>query len=318
MTSGRIHTIPVPPEADGKRLDVFLTEHLPECSRSFIANLIQHDRVFTGEARVRKAGVRVRSGECIRIDIPEPEPIETPPEPIPIHPLYEDEAILVLDKQPGLVVHPAPGHASGTLVNAILFHCSNLASIGGKIRPGIVHRLDKDTSGVLVVAKSDTAQNGLAIQFKQRLVRKTYVALVCGRMNTPEGRIDLPIGRHPVDRKKMSVHAAKSRKAVSCWRIQERFEKATLLEIDIQTGRTHQIRVHLSAIGHPIAGDAVYGRKMALGRHARLVAMMPRPMLHAWKLAFHHPVTGDWMSFCAPIPTDMAEILGILRMEASS
>jgi 23S rRNA pseudouridine1911/1915/1917 synthase len=316
MTSGSIHTIAVPPEADGKRLDVFLTGHLGECSRSFIANLIQHDRVTIAESRVRKAGMRVRSGDCIRIHIPEPEPIETPPEPIPIHPLYEDDAILVLDKQPGLVVHPAPGHASGTLVNAILFHCSNLASIGGKIRPGIVHRLDKDTSGVLVVAKSDVAQNDLMQQFKQRLVQKTYLALVCGGMKTPQGLIDLPIGRHPVDRKKMSVHATKSRKAVSCWRVQERFEKATLLEIDIHTGRTHQIRVHLSAIGHPIAGDSVYGRKMPLGRDARLVAMLSRPMLHAWKLGFHHPVTGAWMSFCAPIPTDMTEILGILRREA--
>ena len=232
------------------------------------------------------------------------------PEPIPIDILYQDNDIIVLNKQPGMVVHPAPGHYSGTLVNALLYHCPELEGIGGEIRPGIVHRLDKDTSGVMVVAKNSVAHHDLALQFKLRHIKKKYLALVYGRMQSESGTVSLPIGRHPVDRKKMSIHSRKSRMAETTWRVRKRFSRATLVELGLKTGRTHQIRVHCAAIKHPVVGDSVYGgRKVEKNTTNDLLRSVPRQMLHAWQLEFTHPTKQKTLCFEAPIPPDMTDIL---------
>ena len=214
------------------------------------------------------------------------------------------------------MVHPAPGHHSGTLVNALLYHCPKLEGIGGALRPGIVHRLDKDTSGVLVVAKNDRAHLNLSRQFKSRQVKKKYLALVYGKMESDSGSVSLPIGRHPVDRKKMSTNSRKSRVAETTWQIRERFESASLIEVDLKTGRTHQIRVHCAAIKHPVIGDKVYGprktgRNATYGKH--IFESIPRQMLHAWRIELTHPVTEAMVSFEAPIPTDMQAVIAALR-----
>jgi len=216
----------------------------------------------------------------------------------------------VINKPPGIVVHPAPGHHSGTLVNALLYHCPKLEGIGGEIRPGIVHRLDKDTSGVMVVAKNSAAHQDLALQFKSRRIKKKYLALVYGRMASDSGRVELPIGRHPVERKKMSTHSRKSRLAETTWQVRKRFAQATLLEIHLKTGRTHQIRVHCAAIKHPVVGDSVYGgRKAGKSMAYDLLKSVPRQMLHAWQLEFAHPKTQKMRCFEAPIPSDIGDIL---------
>jgi 23S rRNA pseudouridine1911/1915/1917 synthase len=250
--------------------------------------------------------------------------VEFRPEPIALHILYEDAHILVINKQPGLVAHPSPGHYSGTLVNALLYHCPDLVGIGGEIRPGIVHRLDKDTSGTMVVAKTASAHENLAHQFKTRKIQKTYLAIVYGEMQAEEGAIRLPIGRHPVDRKRMSTTSRKSRQAESRWRVQQRFQGITILEFDLKTGRTHQIRVHCAAINHPIVGDAVYGpHKLSKNKIkksssipdtiADLVQTVRRQMLHAWRLGFTHPAENKIMTFESPIPSDMANLIDSLR-----
>jgi 23S rRNA pseudouridine1911/1915/1917 synthase len=226
----------------------------------------------------------------------------------------------VINKNPGLVVHPAPGHYSGTLVNALLYHCPDLSGVGGEIRPGIVHRLDKNTSGTLVVAKTASAHEDLARQFKDRRVQKKYLALVFGEMTATAGTIELPIGRHPVDRKRMSTKSRKGRKAKTAWRVRKQFRGMTLLELDLKTGRTHQIRVHCAAVGHAIIGDPVYCPRKYLKKLPQHLAnitddvfnsikSVQRQMLHAWKLGFVHPHTGDWMVFESPLPADMREIL---------
>jgi len=227
--------------------------------------------------------------------------------------------MVVINKQPGLVVHPAPGHTSGTLVNALLYHCSALGGIGGKIRPGIVHRLDKDTSGVLVAAKNDAAHLQLARQFKSREVQKRYLAMVHGRVKEDRGSVVLSIGRHPVDRKKMSTRSRKARGAETRWKVRERLDGVTLLELDLKTGRTHQIRVHCAAIGHPVVGDSVYGGRRRLdlsgkGQNGSLPIKVARQMLHARWLQLAHPVTEALMSFEAPLPADMAGLIEVLRI----
>ncbi len=313
------HLLIVPNEADGKRIDLFLTDAIPGMSRSHAAGRIKEGHVWVEGVAVRKSGVRLRSGQAVRVRIPDPVPIEAHPEAIPLDVLYEDDHLLVINKQAGLVVHPAPGHADGTLVNAVLHHCDRLSSIGGCIRPGIVHRLDKDTSGVLIVTKTDAAQTGLTEQFKNRHIQKTYLALVVGRMPQSDGIIDLPIGRHPVDRKKMSVRATRSRNALTLWHEREVFSGISLLEIEIKTGRTHQIRVHMAAMGHPVAGDAVYGGRLPqTSASSRWASLIRRPMLHAWKIGFTHPVTGRPMACCAPLAPDMEAVLTALRETDSS
>jgi len=232
--------------------------------------------------------------------------------------ISEDEDLLVVDKPAGMVVHPAAGHFQDTMVNAILYHCQNLSGIGGILRPGIVHRLDKGTSGLLAVAKSDEAHHGLAGQFKRHEVKKTYTALVYGNPKEDEGQIDLPVGRHPVDRKKMSTKSRRSKEALTTWKVQERFGVATMLDVHIMTGRTHQIRVHLSALGLPVIGDSVYGNpKRADAVHNTFVRSklktMKRQALHAAKIGFVHPVTCREMMFSSPLPDDMADLADFLR-----
>jgi len=304
--------IPISQPDAGQRLDSLISTHFSERSRAYLASLIR-DGLIMVKGESKKPGYRVKAGDIITGQFPAAEPIEALPEPIHIQPVFEDSHILVINKQPGLVVHPAPGHVSGTLVNAILFHCPDMEGIGGKIRPGIVHRLDKDTSGCLVIAKTEMAHHHLAGQFKDRTVQKNYLAIVHGRMKTDSGVIDLPIGRHTTDRKKMSVHSHVSRQALTIWQTREEFRDATLIDVRIKTGRTHQIRVHCAAIHHPVVGDLVYGLKK-FGRflpHALTDA--PRQMLHAWKLGLIHPATGTPMIFESPLPTDMNACLESLR-----
>jgi 23S rRNA pseudouridine1911/1915/1917 synthase len=232
--------------------------------------------------------------------------------------------LLVVNKSPGMVVHPSPGHHQGTLVNALMHHCPNLSGISGSLRPGIVHRLDKDTSGALVVAKNSRAMHHLAAQFKSREVRKHYLAMVYGIPETDGGTIDLPIGRHPVDRKKMSVNTRKPRSALTHWRIKETFKGACLLELDIRTGRTHQIRVHCLSMGHPVIGDAVYGnggdkKRLAAKSEAmrRAVKQLDRQMLHAWRIAFNHPETGARLKVEAPVPEDLRVVMAQFKAIAN-
>ncbi len=314
---GAITTIVVDEPDSGKRLDVLIAARISECSRSLAASLIRNKQIWV-QGSPKKPGYRVIIGDVISVQIPPPEPVSYEPEPIPIDILYEDEHLIVVNKQPGLVVHPAPGHYTGTLVNGLLYHCPGLAGIGGEIRPGIVHRLDKDTSGALVVAKNDPAHQNLAMQFKSRKIIKEYLALVHGEMNFESGTISLPIGRHPVDRKRMSTISRKGRIAETLWKVRERFLGATLVEVNLKTGRTHQIRVHFAAIKHPIIGDSVYCGRKAEKRLAKvntlnILKLAPRQMLHAWHLGFTHPFTEKNMFFEAPIPKDMEEVINAFR-----
>lgn len=297
-----IFTIHAEHPDSGKRLDAVVAAHLSDLSRAFAATLIRNGVVRVNEES-RKPGYRVKPGDVIQGSIPPPVPISYTPEPIPLDILYEDADLIVVNKPWGLVVHPAPGHVSGTLVNGLLYHCPGLEGIGGKLRPGIVHRLDKDTSGTLVVAKSGPIHHHLSRQFKSRHVKKKYLALVAGEMESDSGVVKLPIGRHPIHRKKMSTESSTGRSAETVWRVRKRFSGISMLELDLKTGRTHQIRVHCAAIRHPIIGDAVYGRR-ATGK-----IPVPEPpgrqMLHAWQLGFTHPNSEHWMQFESPIPEDM-------------
>jgi 23S rRNA pseudouridine1911/1915/1917 synthase len=312
-------TIFVEEPDSGRRLDVVVGSRIPDLSRSYAAGLITKAKILV-DGQARKPGYRVKPGDTIRAEIPTPQPIESTAEPIPLQILYEDADIVVINKQPGLVVHPAPGHTSGTLVNAVLYHCPQLGAIGGEIRPGIVHRLDKDTSGTMVVAKNAQALEALAQQFKTRTVRKKYLALVYGVLKTDEGTIKLPIGRHPVHRKQMSTATRKGRQSETSWRIHKRFQFFTLLELTLKTGRTHQIRVHCAAMNHPVVGDPIYRHRKLLKNYdklfktlpsplADLLQKIPRQMLHAWQLGFVHPQTGRDMSFESPIPADMQALI---------
>lgn len=308
-------TILVEPPDSGKRLDLYIASCISDCSRSVATNLIRNGTIRV-QGMVRKPGYRIKAGDEICGCIPPPMPVISKPEPIPIEILHEDDDIIVINKQPGLVVHPAPGHHSGTLVNALLYHCPKLEGIGGALRPGIVHRLDKDTSGVLVVAKNDRAHHHLSKQFKSRQVKKQYLALVYGKMESDSGSVSLSIGRHPVDRKKMSTNSRKSRVAETTWQIRERFELASLIEVNLKTGRTHQIRVHCAAIKHPVMGDNVYGprktgKNVTYGKN--LFGSVTRQMLHACRIVITHPVTKAMVSFEAPIPPDMKAVITALR-----
>jgi len=301
-------------EHAGERLDNVVAQQVTGCSRSMAANFIREGQIRVRN-EIKKPGYRVKAGDIISGRIPAPEPIACEPEAITLSLLHEDDDIVVISKPAGMVVHPAPGHFSGTLVNAILYHCPKLEGIGGKIRPGIVHRLDKDTSGILVVAKTAAAQVHLAAQFKDRSLQKTYLALVSGRMKTSSGIIDLPIGRHPVDRKKMSVLSKRNRDARTLWRVKELFDAASFLEVEIKTGRTHQIRVHCAAIKHPIVGDVVYGYRNSGAHLPSILKTVTRQMLHAWRMAFTHPATGEKIQLESPIPEDMLRVLNGLRMK---
>ena len=301
----------------GQRLDLLIASRISDCSRSAAANLIREKKIRVNGI-IQKPGYRVRPGDEIRGKFLPPEPLISNAEPVDIDILFEDKDMIVLDKQPGMVVHPAPGHHTGTLVNGLLYHCPELEGVGDRLRPGIVHRLDQDTSGVLVVAKNARAHHSLSLQFKSRQVNKEYIALVYGKLAADSGTITLPIGRHPVDRKKMSPHGRKRRTAETWWRVRERFKHTTLLEINLKTGRTHQIRVHCAAVNHPIVGDAVYGGQKAwkrAGDENGVLRSVSRQMLHAWRIEFIHPGTASMVSFEAPIAQDLAKLLAALRQE---
>lgn len=301
------------------RLDQFLTGALPEISRAQLKRLIDEQQVLV-DGKAAKAGLKLKGGESVSVQVPEPEPVETPPQDIPLHIIYEDSDLIVIDKPAGLVVHPAPGHAGGTLVNALLFHCQDLSGIGGELRPGIVHRLDKDTSGVMVATKNDASHQCLAAQFKKHSIRRRYVALVYGLMKTATGTIEQPIGRHPTQRKKMSGQSRQGRHAVTHWRTLGRFDqdRLSLLELALETGRTHQIRVHCAELGHPLVGDPTYGQKNRLQsvRDAglkQLLQALGRQALHARLLGFEHPLTGQHLEFSSPLPNDMQAIVSYLQ-----
>ncbi len=285
----------------GERLDKIVSSRL-DLSRSQVQKLIE-DGFVTINGHVGKSNHRVNAGEVISVEVPPPEPGTAQPENLPLAILYEDEDILVVNKPAGMVVHPAAGHSNGTLVNAVLGHAPGLV-VGNAERPGIVHRLDRDTSGLIVIAKNDASLKALQAQFAGRTVHKTYLALVGGNVGVPQGKIEAPLARDPHDRKKFAVKAsATARQAVTYFRVAQRLGEYTLLEVEPHTGRTHQIRVHLAFIKHPIVGDAVYGRKANKGLG------LERQFLHAWRLALAHPRTGQAMEFTAALPSDLQEAL---------
>jgi 23S rRNA pseudouridine1911/1915/1917 synthase len=289
--------------AEIQRLDKLLLGRHPDFSRSRIEGLIKAGFVTVNGAVAEKAGMKVSDDDEIEVEIPPPVPAIPQPEDIPLDVIFEDDDILVLNKAPGMVVHPAPGHFTGTLVNALLFHCSDLAGIGGVARPGIVHRLDQYTSGTMVIAKSQKAMESLVKAFASHTsVEKTYLAVCRGRPRLDSGRIENLIGRHPVDRKRMAILEKDGKRAVTNWRVVKYVDGLSVIECRIETGRTHQIRVHMASLGCPVIGDAVYG-KPALDR--RLSPPPPRQMLHAWKLKLWHPLEGRQMEFVSPIPEDM-------------
>jgi 23S rRNA pseudouridine1911/1915/1917 synthase len=313
MPTDTVTTITVDAEHAGSRLDRFLAAVLDTISRSQVQKLIKDGHVNV-DGRPAKPNLPLKVGQSVVVEIPEPIESSVAAEPIPVPIFYQDEDIVVVDKPAGMVVHPAAGHASGTLVNALLHSVDDLSGIGGEKRPGIVHRLDKGTSGLMVVAKHDAAHEALAQQFHDRQVDKEYIALVWGEVQ-PGRRIDTPIGRDPENRKKMSARARRSREAVTRVIRTEPLTRAlTLAVVAIHTGRTHQIRVHLSAIGHPVVGDALYG-----GVHRRVpgdlraVTRLERPFLHAARLAFRHPVDGRRMEFTSSLPADLQSVLVQLR-----
>ena len=301
----------VPPEQRGQRLDRFLTAFLGSHSRSQLQKLIA-DGLVTVEGRTAKANLALRDGDRVRIELPEAVASEAEGEALPLEILYQDDDLAIVNKPAGMVVHPAAGHASGTLVNALLHHLSGLSGIGGELRPGIVHRLDRGTSGVMVVAKHDAAHQELSRQFHDREVEKEYIALVWGVVQAGR-RIDAAIGRDPSDRQKMSSRSKYAREAVTRITRAMPLPGLTLCQVAIHTGRTHQIRVHLSAIGHPVVGVSVYGgvhRRVA--GDIRAVQRLERPFLHAARLVFTHPRDGRRMEFTAPLPDDLQDVLDAL------
>jgi 23S rRNA pseudouridine1911/1915/1917 synthase len=313
-TEEKSFSIRVTTKDQGRRIDQFLSQADLNLSRSQVKHLIEQNHILLNQ-RAAKPGARLKSGDIISGIVPAPQPLSLIPESVSLNVLYEDASIIVIDKPSGMVVHPAPGNPAGTLVNALLYHCKDLSGINGALRPGIVHRLDKETSGAMVVAKDDEAYHQLIKQFKNRSVEKVYLAIAYGTIKQNEGLIDAPIGRHPDQRKKMSIRTTRGRVALTQWKVLERFNSFTFLEIYPKTGRTHQIRVHLSAMGHPLLGDPLYGRKTTVqdSKLRECIKRMNRQALHAHQLEFNHPQTGERIRFVAPIPQDMKETLEYLR-----
>lgn len=306
--SGRM-AYAVIPDTEGKRIDIQASE-LSGMTRSRIQTLIESG-LLTVNGSVPKPNYKTRTGDEILITLPE-ETGELIPENIPLDVLFMDDALIVVNKPPGMVVYPSVGHEGGTLMNAIAFHAGRLASVGGPLRPGIVHRIDKDTSGVMIVALDDTAYYNLVAQFKDRSIFRKYLTLIYGDMKTNSGEISLKIGRSETDRKKMSTRVRDGKEALTRWVVVERYPGATLIEAKLGTGRTHQIRVHFSSVGHPVLGDTTYGKKTALMVRGRKV-LFPRQMLHAEVLGFTHPITGAYMEFRREMPEDMREAIRQLR-----
>ncbi|MDH7499695.1 MAG: RluA family pseudouridine synthase [candidate division NC10 bacterium] len=293
----------------GQRLDAYLSSR-SGLSRSQIQRLIREGRVLVG-GRPGEKSQRIHSGDRVRLSLPPPTPSELLPEEIPLQILFEDPSLIVLNKEPGMVVHPSPGHSSGTLVHALLHHCPQMKGIGGMGRPGIIHRLDKETSGLLIVAKTEAAHRFLSQQFKSRKVKKEYLALVVGRVAEDQGAVEVAIGRSLRDRKKMGVRTSRGRAALTRYRVLERLSQFTLLRVSPETGRTHQIRVHLAHLGHPILWDPLYGgKRRSVGKTEGGLRVEPeRQMLHAWRIGFLHPSSEQPLSFEAPLPLDFLRVL---------
>ena len=295
-------------EEAGQRVDKLLSAALEDMTRSAVQNLIESGCVTCG-GKVLSKSAKLKPGELIQVELPEVRPLEVLPENIPLDIVYEDGDLLVVNKPKGMVVHPAPGHENGTLVNALLYHCGDsLSGINGVARPGIVHRIDKDTSGLLMVAKNDFAHTRLAEQIQAHTFTREYSAVVYGAFKVESGTVDQPLGRHPTDRKKMAVlpGSPSARQAVTHFWVVKRFQEFTQLRLRLETGRTHQIRVHMAYLGHPVAGDPVYGPK-------KVIASLEGQCLHAGKIGFVHPRTGEYMEFQAPLPLYFTEFLRKLK-----
>ncbi len=296
----------VTPSNENSRIDVFLVAQKElALSRSQAQKLIRRARVRINGKKPRKAGLKVKVGDKVQVHLPQPREYQIQAEAIPISIVYEDPELIVIDKPAGMVVHPAPGHCSGTLVNALLHHCGPLPEISGPLRPGIVHRLDKDTSGLLAVSKTERAYRSLVKQLKAHLVNRIYQALVKGNIKVAAGVIDAPIGRNPVNRKKMAV-VSSGKRAISHFRVLEKYPGYSLLAVELETGRTHQIRVHLAYMGYPVVGDMIYGKCKDKSR-------IQRQALHAARLEFTHPASGEHLSFFSPLPADMKELVAKLQ-----
>lgn len=308
------------PDDEGRRLDVFVSETWPQLSRAQAKRLIDGGGVTVGGA-AKKPSFPLKTGDEVTVVLPEPEPSRLVPEAIPLDIVYEDRYLLLVNKPAGMTVHPAAGARRGTLVHALLHHCDDLSGIGGVLRPGIVHRLDKGTSGLLVVAKTDLAHRHLADQIKSRSLKRIYRALVWGDPEGDEGVVEAPVGRHPTDRKKMAVVNSGGKYAVTRYKVIKRYEFLSLMELALGTGRTHQVRTHMAYLGHPVFGDPEYGgRRKALnalrGRLAKegaeLLKGIDRQALHAWRLSLVHPITSERLDFTAPLPEDIGDILDSL------
>jgi 23S rRNA pseudouridine1911/1915/1917 synthase len=317
-----IHTLRVSAPEAGQRLDVYLTRALAEVSRTRVRTLIDEQAVLVND-RPSKPSYKVRAGDRIEVELPPPPVLTVNPEPLPLTIVYEDEDMLVVEKPAGMVVHPGAGVSGGTLANALCFHVRNLPARGEATRPGIVHRLDRETSGLLVVAKTGRAHDALAEQFARREVRKFYLALVIGRVAEREGRIAAPIGRHPTHRTMMAVRPdGHGREALTLYRVREWIGDFSLLEVEPRTGRTHQIRVHMTWIGHPVVGDAVYGRalwtKVKDSALRQAMAELGRHFLHAYRLCFRHPRSGEMLDLTSPLPEELEAFLALARARAES
>ena len=298
----------VPGEGGGVRLDSFLAASLPELTRSAAARLIETGQV-TVDGRTASKSARLYGGEAVEAALPEPEAIEALPQEIPLDVVYEDGDVIVVNKPAGLVVHPAPGHPDGTLVNALLYHCGDsLSGVGGALRPGIVHRIDRDTSGLIIAAKNDAAHQALSAQLQDHSLARTYEAVVVGNLREDAGTVDAPIGRHHTDRKKMAVTDRGGKRAVTHWETLERFPGYTHVRCRLETGRTHQIRVHMAYIGHPLCGDTVYGAK-------KPVPGLAGQCLHAVGLRFIHPRTGETVELACPLSGEFEAVLAKLRRQ---
>ncbi len=297
----------VAPEEAGVRIDRYLSDQCQDISRSYLQKLLKEQSVLVEEKPV-KSNYKVNAGDRISLTLPEIREPEIMPEEIPLDIVYEDKDIILINKPKGMVVHPAAGHYSGTLVNGLMSHCrSELSGINGVMRPGIVHRIDMDTTGVLIVCKNDMAHNSISEQLKEHSITRKYAAIAHGVIKDDEGTINAPIGRHPIDRKKMSINEKNGREAVTHYRVLERFRQFTYIECQLETGRTHQIRVHMASIGHPLLGDSVYGP-------AKCPFRLTGQTLHAGVLGIIHPRTGEYMEFTAPLPDYFEELLRKLRL----
>jgi 23S rRNA pseudouridine1911/1915/1917 synthase len=292
---------------DGERIDRYLSEELEDRSRSYIQKLIKENHVTVNQKPV-KANYRLSLGDRVEIDLPEAKEPDIKPEDIPLDILYEDKDIIIVNKPKQMVVHPAPGHYSQTLVNALMYHCGfELSGINGTMRPGIVHRIDMDTTGSLVACKNDMAHQSLSKQLKEHSIRRIYVAIVHGNIKEEDGTVNAPIGRHPTERKKMSIHSRNGREAITHYQVLERFGNYTYIQCELETGRTHQIRVHMASLGHPLLGDMVYGPKKCPFPH------LQGQTLHARTLGIIHPRTGEYLEVNAPLPAYFIELLDKLR-----